>query len=36
MAGLLRDLVFDFALLREYGSFAFAPEAIAHFKPRGS
>jgi glycosyltransferase involved in cell wall biosynthesis len=30
------DLVFDFALLKEYGSFAFAPEAIAHFKPRGS
>jgi glycosyltransferase involved in cell wall biosynthesis len=30
------DLVFDFALLREYGSFGFAPEAIAHFKPRGS
>jgi hypothetical protein len=22
--------------LKEYGSFAFAPEAIAHFKPRGS
>jgi glycosyltransferase involved in cell wall biosynthesis len=30
------DLVFDFALLKEYGSFAFAPEAIAYFKPRGS
>jgi glycosyltransferase involved in cell wall biosynthesis len=30
------DLVFDFALRKKYGSFAFAPEAIAHFKPRGS
>jgi glycosyltransferase involved in cell wall biosynthesis len=30
------DLVFDFALLKKYGSFAFAPDAIAHFKPRGS
>jgi glycosyltransferase involved in cell wall biosynthesis len=30
------DLVFDFALLKKYGSFAFAPEAIAHFRPRGS
>jgi glycosyltransferase involved in cell wall biosynthesis len=30
------DLVFDFALLKKYGSFAFAPEAIAHFKPRSS
>lgn len=30
------DLVFDFALLRKYGSFGFAPEAIAYFKPRGS
>jgi glycosyltransferase involved in cell wall biosynthesis len=30
------DLVFDFALLKKYGSFAFAPEAIAYFKPRGS
>ena len=30
------DLVFDFALLNKYGAFAFAPEAIAHFKPRGS
>jgi glycosyltransferase involved in cell wall biosynthesis len=30
------DLVFDFALLEKYRAFAFAPEAIAHFKPRGS
>jgi len=30
------DLVFDFALLEKYRPFAFAPEAIAHFKPRGS
>ena len=30
------DLVFDFALLKKYRPFAFAPEAIAHFKPRGS
>ena len=30
------DLVFDFALLEKYRSFAFAPEAIAHFRPRGS
>ncbi len=30
------DLIFDFALLKQYGSFAFAPDAIAHFKPRGS
>jgi hypothetical protein len=30
------DLIFDFALREKYGSFAFAPEAIAHFKPRGS
>ena len=30
------DLVFDFALLEKYRPFAFAPEAIAYFKPRGS
>jgi glycosyltransferase involved in cell wall biosynthesis len=30
------DLVFDFALLEKYRPFAFTPEAIAHFKPRGS
>jgi glycosyltransferase involved in cell wall biosynthesis len=30
------DLVFDFALLKKCGSFAFAPDAIAHFKPRSS
>ncbi len=30
------DLIFDFALLEKYRPFAFAPEAIAHFKPRGS
>ncbi len=29
------DLVFDFAL-RELGPFAFAPKAIAYFRPRGS
>ena len=30
------DLVFDFALLEKYRPFAFAPEAIAHFRPRSS
>lgn len=30
------DLVFDFALLEKHRPFAFAPEAIAHFRPRGS
>jgi glycosyltransferase involved in cell wall biosynthesis len=30
------DLVFDFALLAQYKSFAFAPEAIAYFRPRSS
>lgn len=30
------DLVFDFALLKKYQSFAFAPEAIASFRPRSS
>lgn len=30
------DLVFDFALRDKFGAFAFAPEAIAYFKPRSS
>ncbi len=30
------DLIFDFNLRRLYGSFAWAPQAIAHFRPRGS
>jgi glycosyltransferase involved in cell wall biosynthesis len=30
------DLIFDFALREKYHPFAFAPEAIAHFRPRGS
>ncbi|HZY43713.1 MAG TPA: glycosyltransferase family 2 protein, partial [Anaerolineae bacterium] len=30
------DLVFDFALLKKYKSFAFAPEAVAYFHPRSS
>jgi glycosyltransferase involved in cell wall biosynthesis len=30
------DLVFDMALRDQYGSFAFAPRAIAHFRPRGT
>ncbi len=30
------DLVFDLALRAQYGAFAFAPEAIAHFRPRAS
>jgi glycosyltransferase involved in cell wall biosynthesis len=30
------DLVFDFSLLKKYKSFAFAPEAIAYFRPRSS
>ncbi|MCO6450534.1 MAG: glycosyltransferase [Caldilineales bacterium] len=30
------DLVFDFDLRAHYGSFAFAPSAVAHFRPRGS
>jgi hypothetical protein len=30
------DLIFDFALRKKFGSFAFAPEAIAYFRPRGS
>ena len=30
------DLIFDFALRDKFGAFAFAPEAIAYFKPRAS
>ncbi len=30
------DLVFDFRLRDEVGTFAWAPEAPAHFRPRGS
>ena len=30
------DLIFDLALRRHYGTFAFAPGAIAYFRPRGS
>ena len=30
------DLVFDFALRQKYQAFAFAPEAIAYFRPRSS
>lgn len=30
------DLVFDFNLRDKFGSFAFAPKAIVHFRPRGS
>ncbi len=30
------DLIFDFALRDKFGAFAFAPEAIAYFKPRSS
>ncbi len=30
------DLVFDFALLKKYGAFAFAPEALAYFRPRST
>jgi glycosyltransferase involved in cell wall biosynthesis len=29
------DLVFDMALRERYGPFAFAPGAVAHFRPRG-
>jgi glycosyltransferase involved in cell wall biosynthesis len=29
------DLVFDMALRERYGQFAFAPKAVAHFRPRG-
>lgn len=30
------DIIFDFRLREETGPFAFAPEAIAYFRPRGS
>jgi glycosyltransferase involved in cell wall biosynthesis len=30
------DLIFDFRLREEVGSFSFAPEAIAYFRPRGT
>ncbi len=30
------DLIFDFRLRDEVGPFAFAPQAIAYFRPRGS
>lgn len=30
------DLLFDFALRDRYGAFVFAPDAVAHFRPRGS
>lgn len=30
------DLIFDLRLRDEVGSFAFAPRAIAHFRPRGT
>jgi cellulose synthase/poly-beta-1,6-N-acetylglucosamine synthase-like glycosyltransferase len=30
------DLIFDFRLRDLYGPFAFAPEAVAHFRPRGT
>ncbi|HZY42904.1 MAG TPA: glycosyltransferase, partial [Anaerolineae bacterium] len=30
------DLIFDFALRDKFGAFAFAPEALAYFKPRSS
>ncbi len=30
------DLIFDLALRTRFGPFAFAPKAIAHFRPRGS
>lgn len=30
------DLIFDFHLKDQFAPFAFAPEAIAHFRPRGS
>jgi glycosyltransferase involved in cell wall biosynthesis len=30
------DLIFDFALRDQFGPFAFAPKAIAHFGPRGN
>ena len=30
------DLIFDLRLRHEFGSFAFAPEAMVHFRPRGN
>lgn len=30
------DLVFDLALRAQYGRFGWAPDAVAHFRPRGS
>ena len=30
------DLIFDFRLRDRFGAFAFAPEAVAYFKPRAS
>jgi glycosyltransferase involved in cell wall biosynthesis len=30
------DLIFDIRLRRLYGAFAFAPEAVVHFRPRSS
>ena len=30
------DLIFDLRLRDLYGSFSFAPEAVVHFRPRGS
>jgi len=30
------DLVFNFALLEKFRPFAFAPQAITHFRPRGT
>lgn len=30
------DLVFDLALRQKYGAFAFAPTAVAYFRPRGN
>jgi glycosyltransferase involved in cell wall biosynthesis len=30
------DLLFDFALRARFGPFAFAPDAVAHFRPRAS
>ncbi|HLB46055.1 MAG TPA: glycosyltransferase [Anaerolineales bacterium] len=30
------DVVFDLAMREKFGAFAFAPKAVAHFRPRGS
>jgi glycosyltransferase involved in cell wall biosynthesis len=30
------DLIFDLNLRKQFGAFAFAPRAVAHFRPRGS